>query len=228
MVRELSEGSYLKEAFGGLATLVRPRSRGVMQVTGFYDRIPRRDQRYIRASKDRGVFTTADEAFFAVLDMCAGVERHDYDRVTGQRRKTVAGEPVKLNTWLTDDVRQFYQRMHLHPEGYAHSRELWHPLPDGGRRLVGGLIWLDIAGVASGETMCLDRSVASNDGKLLFHDTLDQLENEGFPWLDVQEVQPERLPARWGAFEEPRANYDERVSDRHEEYISADRNARTP
>lgn len=79
-------------------------------------------------------------------------------------------------TWITDEVRAAYCR--LHGQGYAHSAEAWL---DG--QLVGGLYGIRMGRVFFGESMF---SKVSNASKYAFIRYVRQLQSEGVALIDCQ------------------------------------------
>jgi len=89
--------------------------------------------------------------------------------------KTVARRGQE-STWITDEVRSAYIR--LHNEGYAHSAEAWL---DG--RLVGGLYGIRMGRAFFGESMF---SKESNASKYAFIQYVQRLRSEGVELIDCQ------------------------------------------
>jgi len=89
--------------------------------------------------------------------------------------KTVARRGQE-STWITDEVRSAYIR--LHKEGYAHSAEAWL---DG--RLVGGLYGIRMGRAFFGESMF---SKESNASKFAFIQFVHRLRSEGVELIDCQ------------------------------------------
>ena len=108
----------------------------------------------------RNVFTfTVNKAFPEVIAHCKTISRKD-----------------QASTWITEDVREAYTR--LHREGYAHSAESWL---DG--ELVGGLYGIRLGRVFFGESMF---SKASNASKFAFINYARLLQSEGVALIDCQ------------------------------------------
>lgn len=101
---------------------------------------------------------TMDRDFPAVIAQCAAPRR-------GQ-----------AGTWITDEMRAAYLR--LHDEGHAHSVECW--LDD---ELVGGLYGVAIGHIFFGESMFTTVPDAS---KVAFVRLVEQLRNWGYPLVDCQ------------------------------------------
>ena len=80
------------------------------------------------------------------------------------------------STWITDEVRSAYIR--LHKEGHAHSAEAWL---DG--RLVGGLYGIRMGRAFFGESMF---SKESNASKYAFIQYVQRLRSEGVELIDCQ------------------------------------------
>lgn len=100
-----------------------------------------------------------DTAFEQVIERCAHVKRSGAE-----------------GTWITDDMRAAYLR--LHELGYAHSAEAFH---DG--RLVGGLYGVSLGGVFFGESMFTQRRDAS---KVAFVRLVEELRRRHFDLIDCQ------------------------------------------
>ena len=100
-----------------------------------------------------------DTAFGEVISNCKTISRK------GQE-----------STWITDDVRAAYTR--LHKAGYAHSAETWS-----GGQLVGGLYGVRLDRVFFGESMF---SKTSNASKYAFIKYVRQLRKEGVELIDCQ------------------------------------------
>lgn len=115
--------------------------------------------RSLRRTLRRRVYrVTADRAFDAVVDACAG-----------PRRYTDA-------TWITSDMAAAYKRMHA--LGWAHSFEAW-----AGEQLAGGLYGLQIGRVFFGESMFAKERDAS---KAAFVLAVGFLEQRGCALVDCQ------------------------------------------
>ena len=101
--------------------------------------------------------------------------------------KTIARRGQE-STWITDEVRTAYTRMH--ELGYAHSAEAWQ---DG--ELAGGLYGIRMGKVFFGESMF---SKVSNASKYAFIQYVQQLQSEGVTLIDCQVYTPhlESLGAR--------------------------------
>jgi leucyl/phenylalanyl-tRNA--protein transferase len=80
------------------------------------------------------------------------------------------------STWITDEVRNAYVRMHQ--LGHAHSAEAWL---DG--QLVGGLYGIRMGKVFFGESMF---SKVSNASKYAFIQFVHQLQSQGVQLIDCQ------------------------------------------
>jgi len=119
-----------------------------------------------------------DTAFSDVISNCKTISRKDQE-----------------STWITDEVRAAYTR--LHEAGYAHSAEAWL---DG--QLAGGLYGIRMGNVFFGESMFSRRSNAS---KYAFIRYIRQLRDEGVQLIDCQ-VYTEHLESL-GARMIPRAGF---------------------
>ncbi len=100
-----------------------------------------------------------DKDFSAVISNCKTIARR------GQE-----------STWITDEVKTAYTRLHL--LGIAHSAEVWL---DG--ELVGGLYGIKMGKVFFGESMF---SKTSNASKFAFIKYVQQLQTEGIDLIDCQ------------------------------------------
>ena len=89
--------------------------------------------------------------------------------------KTIARRGQE-STWITDEVREAYTRLHL--AGWAHSAEVWQ---DG--KLAGGLYGIRMGKVFFGESMF---STVSNASKYAFILYVQQLQSEGVQLIDCQ------------------------------------------
>jgi len=119
-----------------------------------------------------------DTAFDRVIARCAEVPR-----------------PGQAGTWITDDLRGAFDR--LHDLGLAHSFETWQA-----GELVGGVYGLSLGAAFFGESMFATRSDAS---KVAFVALVRQLEAWGFHFLDCQ-VHTDHTGSL-GARERPRAEF---------------------
>jgi leucyl/phenylalanyl-tRNA--protein transferase len=108
--------------------------------------------------------------------------------------KTIARRDQE-STWITDEVRAAYTRLHL--AGYAHSAEAYQ---DG--ELVGGLYGIRLGKVFFGESMF---STVSNASKYAFIRYVHQLVQEGVELIDCQ-VYTEHLESL-GARMIPRSDF---------------------
>ncbi len=119
-----------------------------------------------------------DTCFAAVMDGCARAPR-----------------PGQDGTWITDELREGYER--LHALGFAHSVEVFL---DG--ELMGGLY-----GVSLGRSFCGESMFAKADdaSKIATVSMLGNLRHWGFHFVDCQ-VYTDHL-ARFGASEWPRSRY---------------------
>lgn len=134
-----------------------------------------RISRSLRQTIKKGSYTiTTDTAFSEVIRNCA-------DRDEG--------------TWLTDEMRDAYIR--LHTSGYAHSIESWHE-----GKLAGGLYGIALGGVFFGESMFAKKPDAS---KVAFVTLVQHLIKWGFKIIDCQ-VATQHLKSL-GAREIPRSEF---------------------
>lgn len=119
-----------------------------------------------------------DTNFRGVIENCAGVFR-----------------PSQEGTWITNDIRDAYER--LHQSGEAHSVEVY--LND---ELVGGLYGVSWGGYFAGESMFHRVSGAS---KVALWFLVEHLRKQGMTWLDCEVINP--LFESLGAVEIPRDDF---------------------
>jgi len=131
-----------------------PEPRYVITTDTFH--VPRRLERRLRTGPYR---VTLDTAFMGVIEACARIER-----------------PGQDGTWITDDMRTAYAR--LHEEGWAHSVEAWRE-----DELVGGLYGVSLGGAFFGESMF---ATAPDASKIAFVRLVRQLEAWGIELIDCQ------------------------------------------
>jgi len=122
---------------------------------------------------------TINRDFEAVIRACSSVSRSDGH-----------------GTWITRDFIRVYSE--LHREGMAHSVEA----RDQNGKLVGGLYGIDAGGVFCGESMFHH---ASNASKLSLLFLIDQLQERGSTWLDIEVMTPHMKAL--GAIEISRADF---------------------
>lgn len=108
-----------------------------------------------------------DTAFEAVVDGCAAREE----------------------TWISDDLRVLYRR--LHRAGHAHSFETWQ-----GGRLAGGVLGITLGGAFVGESMF---HAVTDASKVALVRLVEHLRARGFVLFDAQ-IQNPHL-ARFGTHE---------------------------
>lgn len=137
--------------------------------------VPRSLAKRIRQGRYR---ITLDQAFESVIQACARVPR-----------------PGQPGTWITDEMRQAYVK--LHHLGFGHSVEAWD-----GDRLVGGLYGVAVGKLYAGESMF---AVEPDASKIAFVHLVRQLQVWGFSLVDCQ-VHTEHLE-RFGARAISRAEY---------------------
>jgi leucyl/phenylalanyl-tRNA--protein transferase len=141
--------------------------------------------RSLRKTLNKKIFqVTFDQAFADVMRACALAPRD------GQR-----------GTWITDDMREAYAR--LHKLGYAHSVESWF---DG--ELAGGLYGVSLGKVFFGESMFHRRADAS---KVALAALVERLKSWNFHFIDAQMTTAHLL--RFGAKELPRRVFLKRLSE---------------
>jgi len=126
----------------------------------------------------RAFRVTLDADFARVIAACASAPR-----------------PRGEGTWITDEVRAAYGR--LHEQGFAHSAETWW---DGA--LAGGVYGVALGRCFFGESMFAHRADAS---KVAFATLVAQLVRWGFELIDCQ-MHTAHL-ARFGARDWPRARF---------------------
>lgn len=151
---------------------VEPQRRAVLPLDGFH--LAASLRRTIAADR---FHVTADQAFDAVLDLCA---------------EAAADRP---DTWINPSIAEAFGR--LHRLGFAHSVECWE-----GERLVGGLYGLALGRAFFGESMV---SRATDASKVALAWLVARLRAGGFILLDCQ-FQTTHL-ASLGAVEIDRADY---------------------
>lgn len=134
-----------------------------------------------RVLKKRRFAPSADRAFGAVVEACAG-----------PRGYTDA-------TWITNDMARAYLR--LHELGWAHSFEVWRD-----ERLAGGLYGVAIGSVFFGESMFSRTTDASKTA--LVH-AVGYLRARGFTLIDCQVASAHMT--RLGASPMPRAAFVEHL-----------------
>ncbi|MGQ0508145.1 MAG: leucyl/phenylalanyl-tRNA--protein transferase [Myxococcaceae bacterium] len=103
--------------------------------------------------------------------------------------------PGQKGTWITDDMRQAYVR--LHQLGFAHSAETFQ-----GGRLVGGVYGVSLGSAYFGESMFAHAPEAS---KVAFVTLVEKLQEWQFTLIDCQ-VETEHL-TRFGAEHWPRRDF---------------------
>lgn len=119
-----------------------------------------------------------DTDFNGVIEACAGAYRLGQD-----------------GTWITDDIRGAYKR--LHQSGEAHSVEVYL-----NGELVGGLYGVNWGGYFAGESMFHRVSGAS---KVALVHLVEHLKGQGVEWLDCEVLNP--LFQSFGAIEIPRNEF---------------------
>ena len=157
---------------------VEPQRRAVLPLDGFH--LSRSLAKAIAADR---FHVTADQAFDAVLDLCA---------------EAAADRP---DTWINPSIAEVFGR--LHRLGFAHSVECWD-----GDRLAGGLYGLQLGRAFFGESMV---SRATDASKVALAWLVARLRAGGFTLLDCQ-FQTAHL-ASLGAVEIARADYLALLSD---------------
>jgi leucyl/phenylalanyl-tRNA--protein transferase len=126
-----------------------------------------------KSVRNKGYEVRVDTAFAAVLEGCAD----------------------RPQTWLGDDMRDAYLR--LHRAGHAHSFETWR-----GGALVGGLYGMAIGRMFYGESMF---SRATDASKVALVSLVGELRARKFPLIDCQMHTP--LLASLGARAIPRRTF---------------------
>ncbi|MFC3549525.1 leucyl/phenylalanyl-tRNA--protein transferase [Lysobacter cavernae] len=126
----------------------------------------------------------ADTAFAEVIEACARTPR-----------------PGQHGTWIIDDMRVAYQRMHA--LGYAHSFEVFD-----GERLVGGIYGIAVGRMFFGESMF---SAQPGGSKVALAALAHHLDHWGWPLIDAQ-VENDHLLSL-GAQRWPRRRFLETVAD---------------
>ena len=120
-----------------------------------------------------------------------------YDTQFGEviRRCQQIARPGQLGTWITEEMREAYYRLHI--LGHAHSVEVWQQ-----DELVGGLYGLMLGSVFFGESMF---SRVDNASKVGFITLVRRLREHGCTLFDCQVHTPH--VERWGAENVPRSDY---------------------
>jgi leucyl/phenylalanyl-tRNA--protein transferase len=124
-----------------------------------------------------------DSAFAEVIGACAQAQR-----------------PGQGGTWINDDMRRAYIR--LHELGFAHCAEAWQ---DG--QLVGGLYGVSLGSIYYGESMF---AAAPDASKIAFVTLVRQLERWKFSLIDCQQ-KTEHL-TRFGAVMWRRKRFQEAIA----------------
>lgn len=115
--------------------------------------------RSLRKSLRKNIFTvTFDKAFDRIVNECAAPRNYTNE------------------TWITDDMKQAYTR--LHQAGYAHSVECWKD-----EQLVGGLYGISIGKVFFGESMF---SRVTDASKVAYVFLVKHLKQWGYQLIDCQ------------------------------------------
>ena len=135
--------------------------------------------------RNGGFRATADAAFEAVVEGCAG-----------ERRAAAGGsDPQTTGTWITASMKSAY--LELHRLGLAHSIEVWL---DG--RLAGGLYGVSLGRLFFGESMF---SRVPDASKVALCHLARRLQSWGFWLIDCQIANPHLT--RMGAVPLPRAEF---------------------
>lgn len=153
-----------------------PDPRAILPLDGM--RISKRLARTIRSGRFE---VTCDQDFAGVLEGCA----------TAPGRKGA--------TWLTEEMRVAYQKMH--ELGYAHSIEAWG-VANGDRQLAGGVYGLAIGALFAAESMFHYETDAS---KVALAGLVSHLNARGYAMLDIQQWTDHT--GSLGAVEIPREEY---------------------
>jgi leucyl/phenylalanyl-tRNA---protein transferase len=141
--------------------------------------------RSLRKTLKKQIFrVTFDQAFSQVIQACASVPRE--------------GQP---GTWITDEMREAYER--LHKLGYGHSVETWLD-----SELAGGLYGVSLGKAFFGESMFHQRSDAS---KVALVALVERLKSWNFHFIDAQMTTEHLL--RLGAKELPRRVFLKRLGE---------------
>jgi leucyl/phenylalanyl-tRNA--protein transferase len=169
-----------------------PPQRAVLFFDEFH--VSRRLQRELRASRFQ---IRIDTNFESVILACAAPREHE------------------SGTWITDEIREAYTRLHRAPKQnaacanncnvknfgaqklQAHSIETYC---DG--ELVGGLYGVSLGAYFCGESM-FHRASAASKAALIF--LVEHLKNRGASWIDIQMMTP--LFASFGAREIEREEF---------------------
>jgi leucyl/phenylalanyl-tRNA--protein transferase len=134
---------------------IEPQQRGVLPLATMH--VPKRLARTVRAT---ALDVRIDTDYEGVIDGCAG------------------SRPGRRSTWINTRIRQLYRD--LFDLGYCHTVEVWD-----GRRLVGGLYGVALAGAFFGESMF---SFERDASKIALVHLGARLIHGGFTLLDTQFV----------------------------------------
>ena len=145
---------------------VDPELRGILPLDDVH--IPRRLKKQVRQAP---YDVTINQDFEGVIDGCREIT------------------PSRQDSWINPQIRQLY--IALHKLGFAYSIDVWQrddpSSPEGGRRLVGGLYGVALAGAFFGESMF---SRARDASKIALVHLMARLKAGGFTLLDTQFTNP--------------------------------------
>ena len=145
---------------------IDPEQRGILPLDDVH--IPRRLKKQVRQAP---YDVTINQDFEGVIDGCR--------EITSTRQ----------DSWINPQIRQLY--IALHKLGFAYSIDVWQrddpSSPEGGRRLVGGLYGVALAGAFFGESMF---SRARDASKIALVHLMARLKAGGFTLLDTQFTNP--------------------------------------
>ncbi len=176
----------------GMVCLCDADPRGVMPLTpGEGLRVSRRLRRTMRG----GHFTiTSDRAFGEVVRACAE-----------PRVPSPESESVSAETWI--DERIVYACECLFASGNAHSIEAWR---DG--QLVGGIYFVTLGGLVSGESMFSKPKLGGTDAsKVCLIQAILHARRRGYTLFDTQFLNPHL--SQFGCYEMDRDAYQERLDE---------------
>lgn len=120
-----------------------------------------------KAIKKSSFEITLNHAFEEVIELCADAPFRDDE------------------TWILTEMQAAY--INLHHQGVAHSIEVWSPMEDNRKQLVGGLYGVAINGFFSGESMFYKQANASKFALIALTELLQSI---GIEFVDCQLLNP--------------------------------------
>lgn len=128
------------------------------------------NKRTIRHLKNSNYRYTCDTLFSEVMEECS----------KPINRKTKDEEATNSGTWITDEMKEAYAK--LHALGFAHSIEVHHE-----DQLVGGVYGVSLGKFFAAESMFYRRTNASKGALLAL---IQLLQSQGGSFIDCQEMNP--------------------------------------